>query len=93
MMLQKRRPFIISCFILLVVLVGLDQWTKEAIERFIPLGDSVEMIHGFFELTHLRNTGMAFSMFDDLGIGFFIAISILVIGCIIWYFFHCPRSS
>lgn len=93
MMLQKRRPFIISCFILLVVLVGLDQWTKEAIERFIPLGDSVEMIHGFFELTHLRNTGMAFSMFDDLGIGFFIAISILVIGCIIWYFFHTKNVT
>lgn len=87
-MLQKRRPFLISCLVLLAVLIGLDQWTKAAIERYIPLGDSVEMIHGFFELTHLRNTGMAFSMFDDLGIGFFIAVSILVIGCIIWYFFH-----
>ena len=34
-MLKKRGPFMLSCLVLLLVLVGLDQWTKAAISRFI----------------------------------------------------------
>lgn len=87
-MLKKRGPFMLSCLVLLLVLVGLDQWTKAAISRFIPFGDTVVMIPGFFELTNLRNTGMAFSMLDSAGMGFFVPLTLAVICVIVWYFFH-----
>lgn len=47
----------------MLVTLGLDQWTKWAVEKSIALNDSVEMINHFFYLTYVRNTGAGFSMF------------------------------
>jgi len=43
----------------------LDRITKWAIARTIPLEDTINIIPGFFRLTHLENTGAAFSLFAD----------------------------
>ena len=43
----------------------LDQITKAVIAARIPLHTSVNVIPGFFDLTHLRNPGAAFSLFAD----------------------------
>lgn len=41
----------------------LDQWTKAWIERVLPIGGVREVIPGFFNLTHIRNDGVAFGLF------------------------------
>lgn len=41
----------------------LDQWTKAWIERVLPVGGVREVIPGFFNLTHIRNDGVAFGLF------------------------------
>ncbi len=50
---------------LLVALAGgtllLDQVTKFVITRFLPLYTQQEVVPGFFNLVHVRNTGAAFS--------------------------------
>jgi signal peptidase II len=46
-----------------IAIVALDRLTKWAIVKTIVLEDAVSIIPGFFRLTHLENTGAAFSLF------------------------------
>ena len=55
----KARYLLISLAILV-----LDQWSKWWIERTLPEFASREVIPGVFQLTHVRNTGVAFGMFN-----------------------------
>jgi signal peptidase II len=48
-----------------LAVVVLDRLTKWAIVKTIVLEDAVSIIPGFFRLTHLENTGAAFSLFAD----------------------------
>jgi signal peptidase II len=57
---MPKRPLLIALAVLL-----LDRMTKWAIAQTIPLEDAVSIIPGFFRLTHLENTGAAFSLFAD----------------------------
>jgi signal peptidase II len=57
---MPKRPLLIALAVLL-----LDRITKWAIAQTIPLEDTINIIPGFFRLTHLENTGAAFSLFAD----------------------------
>ena len=57
---MPKRPLLIALSVLL-----LDRITKWAIAQTIPLEDAINIIPGFFRLTHLENTGAAFSLFAD----------------------------
>lgn len=59
---------------LIVTLALSDQLTKILTLRFIPYQESIPVIPGFFNLTHLHNTGAAFSMLHDNNL-FFILLS------------------
>ena len=48
---------------LLVSIVLLDQGTKILVDQALPLHSSIPVIEGFFDLTHIRNTGAAFGFF------------------------------
>ena len=50
--MKKGKTTVASLLIVLVTL-GLDQWTKLAVEKSIALNDSVEMINHFFYLTYV----------------------------------------
>ncbi len=52
-----------ALFVLL--LVALDQYVKYLVLQNIPLGVHVAVIPGVFELTHVQNTGAAFSLFSE----------------------------
>lgn len=41
----------------------LDQWTKWLVELHLPHHAAHPVIPGFFNLTHVRNTGVAFGLF------------------------------
>ena len=61
--MMQRIPLLLIA----VALFGLDRWSKRAIESSMDLYSSKEIIAGFFDLVHTRNTGIAFSMFADAG--------------------------
>jgi signal peptidase II len=83
---MPKRPLLIALAVLL-----LDRLTKWAIAQTIPLEDAVNVIPGFFRLTHLENTGAAFSLFADspspfrttLLIGFSVA-ALAVVSVLLW---------
>src|SRR5271169_615298 len=47
------------------IVVVLDRWTKHLVAQRIALYAHVQVIPGFFRITHTENTGAAFSLFAD----------------------------
>lgn len=47
--------------------IVLDQWTKWLVELHLPQHMAQQVIPGFFNLTHVRNTGVAFGLFASQG--------------------------
>ena len=81
-------------FVVSALIVILDRITKIAVARAIPLGDAHVVIPKVFRITHVLNTGAAFSLFGDSGspervrwllVGFsLIAAAIVVIVLLPW---------
>jgi signal peptidase II len=73
------------------IVVLLDRWSKLLVSQRISLYAHIQVIPGFFRLTHTENTGAAFSMFADstapwktgLLIGFSV-IALLVVSVLLW---------
>ena len=63
---------------IVAVIVVLDQATKAAVKAKLPLHESVTVIPGFFDLTHVRNTGAAFGMLNDMEFAYKPAVMVLV---------------
>lgn len=49
-----------------LLIVVLDQATKGVVRASLPVHESVTVIPGFLDFTHVRNTGAAFGMLNDL---------------------------
>ncbi len=52
-------------FLLALLIVVLDRWTKHLAATRIALYAHIQIIPGFFRLTHTENTGAAFSLFAE----------------------------
>jgi signal peptidase II len=52
-------------FLLALLVVILDRWTKRLVAARIAMYRHIQVIPGFFRLTHTENTGAAFSLFAD----------------------------
>jgi signal peptidase II len=78
-------------FLLALLVVALDRWTKHLAATRIALYSHVQVIPGFFRLTHAENTGAAFSLFADspahwktyLLIGFS-AVAMAIVIALLW---------
>jgi signal peptidase II len=85
---MKQKYWILSIFCFGILL--LDQWTKYIIVQKLRLYQRVEVIHGFFNIVHVRNTGGAFGIFggERGGIGsiLFVVVSLIAIGAIVFLF-------
>lgn len=66
-------------------IVAADQVTKWLVVTRIPLFHQVPAIPGLFHLTHVRNTGAAFSMLEGMR-WLFLLIFILFAIAIVWEF-------
>jgi signal peptidase II len=79
---MKRNYWVLLIFCFGILL--LDQWTKYVIVQKLALYQRVEVIQGFFNLIHVRNTGGAFGIFGGekggLGSVLFVVVSLIVIG-------------
>jgi len=52
-------------FLLALFVVLLDRWTKRLVAAHIAMYTHIQVIPGFFRITHTENTGAAFSLFAD----------------------------
>ena len=75
--------------IVAAAVVGLDQLSKYIVSNPMETGQSIAVIRNFLYITYLRNPGAAFGMLPYRTV-FFIIVTILVIGFIIYYYRTLP---
>jgi signal peptidase II len=59
----SARPLELAAIVMVVIL---DQVTKALVRANLQFGDSVTVIPGFLDLAHVRNTGAAFGMLNNV---------------------------
>jgi signal peptidase II len=74
-----------------------DQMTKFWVTLHIPKHYSISVVEGFFNLTHIRNPGVAFGLFarheSEYKVLFFVVISIIAIIAILSIFHQSPDNK
>ena len=78
-------------FSLALLIVLLDRWTKRIVATHIAMYSHIQILPGFFRLTHTENTGAAFSLFADspshwkttLLIGFSV-VAMVIVSVLLW---------
>ncbi|MCE5189262.1 MAG: signal peptidase II [Eubacteriales bacterium] len=71
-------------FILIVVLLGIDQASKYLIQIYLsPIGSSIPVIPGLFRLTNVHNIGAAWGMLEGFR-WLFIPLTILVAAALVY---------
>ena len=64
------------------VIVPVDQLSKWWISSHVSPFDPIEVISGFFNITHARNPGMALGLAQDVHVGVFIAMTLVALALI-----------
>ncbi|MDY0027985.1 MAG: signal peptidase II [Candidatus Humimicrobiaceae bacterium] len=64
---KKTRNILLSVYFVMAAtgVLVLDQATKYLVIQKVPINTSVEVIDGFFYITHVNNTGAAFGIFQE----------------------------
>lgn len=95
--MTRVRNKYLSLLIVSGVLIVVDQYTKLMVSLHIPLNYSVEVIEGIFNLTHIRNSGVAFGLFasqqSEYKALMFIIISTIAITAILVIFHQTPKEK
>lgn len=77
------------------LMVVADQVSKWLVVHNIPMWDRIPVIHGFFDLVHYRNTGMAFGLFrggnQAFVIPFFVVLALAALTFIVVYIKRDPH--
>ena len=81
----------IAHFLLALFVIVLDRWTKRLVAASIAMYSHIQVIPGFFRITHTENTGAAFSLFADspshwktaMLVGFSV-IAMIVVSVLLW---------
>ena len=90
--LAKLRYLFLS-----VGVIVLDQWSKWMVEVHLPHHTAHSLIPGFLNLTHVRNTGVAFGLFASDGIGrgtlLLTLLGLAALTAVGLYFWFAPASD
>lgn len=80
---------------LILLLIGLDQLTKQLVHQNMALYDSIELLP-FFNMTYVRNYGAAFSFLSDAGgwqRWFFTILAVVISTVIAVWMSRLPRQQ
>ena len=77
-----------------LVVGALDQMTKAMVRRSLPVHESMVVIPGFLDFTHVRNTGAAFGMLDGVDFPFKTwAIALVAVAALIGIVVYASQLS
>jgi signal peptidase II len=88
---RKLRYLLVS-----LAVIVLDQWTKWLVELRLPQHTTQPVVAGFFNLTHVLNTGVAFGLFASDGGGSGWLLTALGLGALVavgLYFWFTPSRD
>jgi signal peptidase II len=93
MILHLRK---LSYLLISLAVLVLDQWTKWLVELHLPHHAAHPLIPGFLNLTHVRNTGVAFGLFaTDHGGGslLLVLLGLAALAAVGLYFWFTPTRD
>lgn len=76
-------------YILAFAIAAIDQFLKYWVHQSMRLGQSIPLIDGILQLTYVRNTGAAFSLFIGFS-SYLAAIGIVVVLAVIYFHHKIP---
>src|ERR1700757_4691351 len=92
---MRKLHFLIALFVIV-----LDRLAKLVVEHKTPLHDGIQIIPGFFRLTHLENRGAAFGLFAESPsewkvaiLVLFSAIALVVVSVLLWRSSHAMSTT
>jgi signal peptidase II len=92
---MRKFHFLIALSVLL-----LDRVSKWIISSNITLHDSIQVIPGFFRITHVENTGAAFGLFADSPsewkialLVLFSVVALVIVAALLWRNSHTMTST
>jgi signal peptidase II len=87
----SKRPYLVVA----AAVLALDQWTKWLVESRVPLHTSREILPGV-HLSHVRNRGVAFGLFDSGGevlvTALLVVFGFAALALVVHYFRKTPPS-
>jgi signal peptidase II len=89
----KALYFLVTIFL---IIIG-DQWTKLLVQNHFDYGESLIMIHNFFNLTYVRNTGAAFGFLatsdPTFRVPFFLVVPIVAMVVLGFLYRDLPKDA
>lgn len=87
--LTGKGPYLLVA----LAVLALDQWTKWLVELHLPLS-AVQPVFPGLNLTHVRNTGVAFGLFAAPGSTSWplALLGLAALGAVVFYFVLAPRE-
>src|SRR5579862_960530 len=87
-------------FLIALLIVLLDRVTKWLVAKDISMHDGIQIIPGFFRLTHVENRGAAFGLFADSPaqwkitmLVLFSIVALVVVSALLWRNSHAMTST
>ncbi len=87
-------------FLIALLILSVDRGAKWAIARNISLHDTIQVIPGFFRLTHVENRGAAFGLFADSPsewkitmLVLFSILALAIVSVLLWRNSHSMRTT
>ena len=91
-MSKKKKIFLIVDFIMIILLVALDQFTKYLAALNLQDKPAFKIIDGVLELNFLKNSGAAFGLLQNQKV-FFILVAVLILFIIAYVLFRMPDDK
>lgn len=82
----------IKAIISVILLIGLDQWTKYLAVVYLKGNSGIALIPNVFQLFYLENHGVAFGMFQHKT-WFFLPFTILIAAVMVFLYYKTPDTK
>lgn len=76
-----------------LIFIAIDICSKLVINKYLSINESIKIINNFINITHVRNTGVAWSLFNNQTILVLIVSIIVIIGIILYIKNNKPTNN
>lgn len=89
---RKKKIFLLVDFLMIILLVFLDQFTKYLAVIHLEDKPAIKIIDGVLELNFLKNSGAAFGLLQNQKV-FFILVAVMILCIIAYVLFRMPDDK
>ena len=75
-----------------ILVIFIDQLVKYLVDKYMVYGQSIPLFNGFLQLTYVRNTGAAFSLFVGFS-PYLIAVGVLAAIVVVFFHYRLPPND